>query len=196
MAEERVLELLRLSGAFKSGHFVLSSGLHSENYLQCASLFYDPRVGEEIGSIMKGRVLSTLDDRVDVVVSLAMGGIILGYEVARQLGAGSCFLERKHGQKFELRRGFNISGKNIILVEDVVTTFGSVKEGIECIKHNSGNLVGIYSIADRSGLESDDVLGYKHFSLVKLNIKTYKSDELPEFLKEIPVDSPGSRNNV
>lgn len=176
--------------ALKQGHFVLSSGLHSAFYLQCARVLMSPVRSARLCRALADKVTAELG-HIDMCISPAMGGVVVGYEMARQLGCQSIFVERVEG-KFSLRRGFDIpSGARILMVEDVVTTGLSSQECIQTIREHRGNVVGGCCLVDRSNATAD--IGVPLFSLLKLNIPSYTSDTLPTALKDIPVTSPGSR---
>lgn len=179
--------------AILKGHFILSSGLHSDTYMQCARALMEPARSERICKALANKIKNEVDvDLIDLVVSPAMGGVIVGYELARQLGKPSVFVERVEG-KFELRRGFEIpQNARILVVEDVVTTGKSSLETFDCIISLGGNVVAEAAIIDRSG-KHDVLQGVKLITLGKIDVKTFESNNVPEELKEIPAIKPGSR---
>jgi orotate phosphoribosyltransferase len=191
LTQEDVLGEFRAAGALLEGHFVLSSGLHSGRYLQCARVLMDPRRAERLCAELAGRVRAVVTGPVDLVASPAMGGVIVGYEVARQLGVPAIFFERVDG-KLALRRGFSISaGARTVMVEDIVTTGLSSRECIDGIAAEGGVTVAAACLIDRSGGKAD--LGLPLASLVRLDIPTYAADALPPELSRIPAVKPGSR---
>lgn len=189
MNREEILKVLEDSGVLLKGHFLLTSGRHSARYLQCAQLFQYPEYSRIITEEL---VKQFKDDKIDLVVGPAVGGIILAYEVARQLNVKNIFMERENGN-MTLRRGFNIQkGMRILVVEDVVTTGGSVKEVIDVIKDNGGIVVGVGSIVDRSAGNRKFEEEFK--SVIKFDIETYTPDECPLCKEGTPAVKPGSRN--
>ena len=192
-AAREVLELLERTGALKRGHFVLSSGLHSDRYCQCAALFEHPRDGARVASLMGERLAGRV--RADTVVSPALGGVLWGYELARALGARSLFGERVDGT-FRLRRGFDLNeGERVLLAEDVITTGGSVLELAEVVEAMGARVVGVASVVDRSrGAFGARMVGrFPVHALVELEFQTYEAGALPAALASIPVEDPGSR---
>ncbi len=191
LSQEDVLNEFRAAGALLEGHFVLSSGLHSSRYLQCARVLMDParaaRLCAELANKVRGGGIGT----IDIVASPAMGGVVVGYEMARQLGVPSIFFERVDG-KLELRRGFDIApGARVLMVEDIVTTGLSSRECIDGIAALGGNTVGAACLINRSGGKAD--VGVPLFALTELDVPTYAADELPAELAAIPAYKPGSR---
>lgn len=187
---DRVADLMKASGALMKGHFRLSSGLHSDEYCQCAKVAEHPEISEEIG-----RALADLfrDDRVDVVVSPAIGGIVIGYEVARALGVRAIWAERVDGA-MTLKRGFGVGpGERALIVEDVVTTGGSVREVAEVVKESGAEIVGFGFIMDRS-CELVNLPGPTKALLETREMKTYDPDACPLCADGIPVTKPGSRS--
>ncbi len=181
-----VEKILKEKDALIEGHFVLSSGLHSDRYVQCAKVLQYPEIAEQFSKVLVKKIAA----RCDLVISPAMGGIIIGYEIARQLKVRAIFCERENGV-MNLRRGFEIKkGERCLIVEDVITTGGSTKEVIEVVKSYGGKVVGIASIINRSELKNFSI------SLLKLKIKTYKPENCPLCKKKIPLVKPGSRTNV
>jgi orotate phosphoribosyltransferase len=188
MTEHEILQVFRDTGALLEGHFILRSGLHSRQYFQCAlALQFMPTV-EKLGAELVGKVQSL---NPVTVVSPAMGGLVLGQEVARQLGLRFVFVEKEEG-KLVLRRGFKIEkGERVLIVEDVVTKGGRVQETIDIVRANQGNLVGIAMAVDRSG--GNVRFGVPAFSLLTLNVETFAPDKLPPGLAALPFVKPGSK---
>lgn len=187
MTGNEVLQIFRESGALLEGHFVLRSGLHSRQYFQCALALQQMPVVEQFGAELAGKVRS-LAPRT--VVSPAMGGLVLGQEVARQLGVRFIFVEKEQG-KLALRRGFKIApGEKMLIVEDVVTKGGRVQETLDIVRGHGGQVVGVAMAVDRSGGTVD--FGVPMFSLISLKVETFEPDHLPADLAAIPVVKPGS----
>ncbi|MCD6550723.1 orotate phosphoribosyltransferase [Thermotoga sp.] len=181
-------EILEKTGALLEGHFILSSGKHSSRYVQCARLFEFPEYGDIVGEKL-AELLKKYD--VETVAGPAMGGVILSYVVARYLKARSLFAERENGV-MKLRRGFSVrSGERVAVVEDVVTTGGSVKEVIELLKSSGADVVCVGSIIDRSGGKVD--FGVPFESLLRLELPVYEPEECPLCKRGIPAEKPGSR---
>ena len=188
MTEHEVLHIFRQSGALLEGHFVLRSGLHSRQYFQCALALQQMPAVEKLGAELarKVRALGAV-----TVVAPAMGGLVLGQEVARQLGVRFIFVEKEEG-KLVLRRGFKISaGEKILVVEDVVTKGGRVQETIDIVHAHRGEVVGIAMAVDRSG--GSVRFGAPMFSLISLQVETFEPDKLPADLAALPVVKPGSK---
>jgi len=191
MTEEEVLAEFRAAGALLEGHFILSSGLHSSRYLQCARVLMDPMRASRLAGALAATIPRETRSRIDLVVSPAMGGVIIGHEMGRALGVEALFVERPQGI-FELRRGFRIEpGQDVLLVEDVVTTGLSSREAMKAIAEAGGEVIAAASLVDRSGGAAD--MGVPFFPLVRLNVPTYAADELPEELAAVPAEKPGSR---
>lgn len=188
---DEVLAEFRASGALLEGHFKLSSGRHSGHYLQCARVLMNPaRAGRLAQGVVDG-IPAEIVSAVDVVVSPAMGGIIIGQEVARVLGKDAMFLERPEGT-FHLRRGFALEpGAKVLMVEDVVTTGLSSREAIAAVTREGGEVIAECSLIDRSEGSAD--LGVPFFPLAAFNFPTYAEDEIPEALAAVAVTKPGSR---
>ena len=185
---DRVLTLMIETKALLVGHFRLTSGRHSGEYFQCARILERPEAAEELGRLLADRFR---DDAIDVVVAPALGGIIIGYEVARALGVRSIFAERENGV-MSMRRGFSITpAERVLVVEDVVTTGGSVKEVAKLVRDAGGEVVGFGFLIDRS-LDPPG-LGEKSESLLKRRIDSYEPDHCPLCLEGIPLTKPGSR---
>ena len=185
------LKILRETNALLEGHFILSSGLHSNQYVQCAKLLSHPKQAKIICASLSEKIKNHFVN-IDIILSPALGGIVVGYEVGRQLDVKTIFAERTDG-KLTLRRGFNISrNSNVLIVEDVITTGKSVSECSKIVKKNNANLIGYACIIDRS--DNKCVIKDKIVSQIKFKIATFKENELPEDLKKIPAKKPGSRN--
>ena len=188
MKEIDILNLFKETGALLSGHFRLSSGLHSGNYFQCALLLQNPDIAEKICQQLAGYFK---DDKPTCVVAPALGGIIVSYETARSLGVKSLFAERVEG-KMTLRRGFELKKEDrVLVVEDVITTGLSTSEVLEAVKSIGAKIIGVGCIVDRSGKILD--FGVKLKSLVRLNFLTYKPEECPLCKNGIEIKKPGSR---
>ena len=191
MTDEEVLKEFRDADALLEGHFILSSGLRSSRYLQCARVLMDPARAERIAGALADKLPDQLRREIDLVVSPAMGGVIIGHEMGRALGKPAIFVERPQGT-FELRRGFRIEpGQKVLLVEDVVTTGLSSREAIAAVEQAGGRVIGAASIVDRSGGSAD--LGVPYTSLIPIDVPTYEADALPPELAAIPPMKPGSR---
>ena len=185
------LAVLRKTNALLEGHFVLSSGLHSPSYVQCAKLLSNPSKAEKICLSLSKKIKKKIK-KIDTILSPAMGGIIIGYEIGKLLKKETIFCERVSG-KFVLRRGFNIKkNSKVLIVEDVITTGKSSLECVKLIKKSGAKLVGFACIIDRSNNKNLKIKK-KIVSQIKLNVPTYKSSQLPNFLNRIPVTKPGSR---
>jgi orotate phosphoribosyltransferase len=188
---DQVLNEFRAAGALLEGHFVLSSGLHSPRYLQCARVLMDPKRAERLCAALAGLVRAGGIGAVDMVVSPAMGGVVVGYEMGRQLGVPSIFFERVDGT-LQMRRGFDIKpGARVLMVEDIVTTGLSSRECIAGITAEGGSVVGAACLIDRSGGKAD--VGVPLFALTRLDVPTFAADALPPDLQAIPAVKPGSR---
>jgi orotate phosphoribosyltransferase len=186
--ENEILNVFRKRSALLEGHFALSSGLHSENYLQCALVLQYPDAATELCFKLAGMFRG---EKVDFVIAPALGGIIVAHEVAKALGVRALFAERVEG-KLTLRRGFSIrEGERAIVVEDVVTTGGSTLETMKVVTDAGGVVVGAGTLIDRSGGKAD--LGVPSKALVTLSIPTYSPDECPMCKKGLPITKPGSR---
>ncbi len=188
MTQDEVLQVFRDSGALLEGHFILRSGLHSRQFFQCALALQQMPVVEKLGAALAAKVKSR---GAVTVVSPAMGGLVIGQEVARQLGVRFVFAEKEDG-KLVLRRGFKIApGEKILIVEDVVTKGGRVQETIDIVRANGGNVAGVAMVVDRSN--GTTKLGVPMFSLIALQVKTFEPDKLPPDLAKIPAVKPGSK---
>ena len=191
MTDDDVLAEFRAADALLEGHFILSSGLRSSRYLQCARVLMDPRRGARLAEELVRRLPADLRASVSAVVSPAMGGVIAGHEMARALGVEAMFLERPEGT-FELRRGFRLRpGQRVLMMEDVVTTGLSSREAIAAIARAGGETVAAAALVDRSNGAAD--LGVPFFPLVRLDVPTFQPDALPPELQVMPAMKPGSR---
>jgi orotate phosphoribosyltransferase len=188
MRGEDLLSLFKSSGALLEGHFLLTSGMHSPTYFQCALLLQHPHLAQRL---CRDLAQGFNDLGVEVVLSPAIGGIIVGYEVAKALGARSIFAERVEG-RMRLRRGFEIRDREkAIVVEDVVTTGGSLQEVVGLVGEAGGKVVGVGALVDRSGGRADPAL----HSLVSLDVVTYPPEDCPLCQQGMPLVKPGSRAN-
>ena len=192
MSEDEVLDIYKSIGALLEGHFILSSGLHSRMYLQSALVFSNTIIAESLCKTLANRVSNTITiEDIDIIVSPAMGGVIVGYELSRHLMKPNIFAERKDG-KFTIRRGFKIDkGQKILVVEDIVTTGKSSLECFECIRDLGGEIIAEAALINRGGNSVD--LGVPLVTLANLNIPNYESSQLPNDLINIPAVKPGSR---
>jgi orotate phosphoribosyltransferase len=191
MTESEVLAEFRAAEALLQGHFVLSSGKHSANYLQCARVLMNPARASRLAFALAQTLPRDIRSAIEVVVSPAMGGIIIGHEMGRALDLDALFLERPHGT-FILRRGFAIKpGQKVLMVEDVVTTGLSSRQAMDAVREAGGEVIAEAALVDRSAGEAD--LGVPFFPLVSLNFPVYDADALPPELAGIPAVKPGSR---
>jgi orotate phosphoribosyltransferase len=191
MREDEILAEFRAADALLEGHFVLSSGLHSPRYLQCARVLMDPARAARLASALAHSLPLEVRAELSLVVSPAMGGIVIGHEMGRSLGLEAIFLERPTG-RFELRRGFRIAaGQKALLVEDVVTTGLSSREAIAAVEQAGGRVVAAAALVDRSNGLAD--LGVPFFSLIRLDVPVYEPQALPPELAALPAEKPGSR---
>ena len=191
MDREAVLDEFRAADALLEGHFVLSSGLHSSVYLQCARVLMSPARAERLCIALADRVRAAGIGPIDLVVSPAMGGVVVGYETARHLDVDALFVERVDGS-FQLRRGFRIEpGARVLMVEDVITTGLSSREAIACIERAGGHCVAGACLVDRSSGRAD--IGVPLVSLVTLEVPAWPEHDLPPELAAIPAVKPGSR---
>ena len=183
------LKVLKKTNALLEGHFILSSGLHSAQYVQCAKLLSYPKLSEKFIKSLASKIKKKIK-KIDIVLSPAMGGIIIGYEIGKLLGKETIFCERVN-KKFTLRRGFYIKkNSKVLIVEDVITTGKSSLECVKLIKKSNAKLVGFACLIDRT---SKTKIKSRIISQVKLEIPTYTKNNLPSYIKEIPVTKPGSR---
>ncbi len=191
MTESEVLAEFRAADALLQGHFLLSSGKHSANYLQCARVLMNPERAGRLAVVLAQQLPRDIRMAIDVVVSPAMGGIIIGHEMGRALGKDALFLERPQGT-FIFRRGFELApGQKVLMVEDVVTTGLSSRQAMEAVRLAGGEVIAEAALVDRSAGEAN--LGVPFFPLVSLNFPAYDPDELPPELAAIPATKPGSR---
>lgn len=191
MTDEEVLAEFRAADALLEGHFILSSGLRSSRYLQCARVLMDPARAARLAAALAARIPAALRARITAVVSPAMGGVIAGHEMARALGVEAMFVERPTGT-FELRRGFRLApGQEVLMMEDVVTTGLSSREAIAAIEATEGKVIAAAALVDRSGGAARFDIPF--FPLVRLDVPTYSADALPPELAAIPAIKPGSR---
>ncbi len=191
LSHRKSLNILKKTDALLEGHFVLSSGLHSSKYIQCAKLLSFPSKAEKICKSLSKKIKKTFKN-IDLILAPAMGGIIIGYEIGKQLKKETIFCERVKG-KFTLRRGFRIKkGSKVLIIEDVITTGKSSMECVKLIKKANASLVGFASIIDRSAKKSLKI-NKKIVSHLKIHVPTYKANKLPDNLKSIPITVPGSR---
>ena len=191
MDREEVLKNFRDAGALLEGHFILSSGLRSPVYLQCARVLMDAERSTRLCRALADEVGSKIGAAIELVVSPAMGGVIVGYEMGRQLGVDAIFTERVEGQ-LQLRRGFEIkTGQKILMVEDIITTGLSSRECISCIRDLGGEVVGAAALIDRSNGKAD--VGVPLAALLTLDAPSYEADHIPRALADIPAVKPGSR---
>ena len=195
MTKDQVIEEFRQAGALLEGHFLLSSGLHSAAYLQCARVMMDARRGARLCQALTERIRDGLGaEAIDMVVSPAMGGVVVGYEMGRQLGVPAMFTERVDNL-LTLRRGFALSaGSRVLMAEDIVTTGKSSRECIDCITENGGHVVAASCLIDRSDGAVD--LGVPLFALAGLKLAAYAADKLPPELAALPAVKPGSRAHL
>ena len=185
------LKILKETNALLEGHFILSSGLHSNQYVQCAKLLSYPKQAEIICAALTEKIKNNFN-KIDIVLSPALGGIVVGYEIGKQLNTQTIFAERSNN-KLVLRRGFAIpQDSNVLIVEDVITTGKSAIECSEIVKINKANLVGFACIIDRS--DNNVLIKEKIVSQIKIKIAIFKENELPDELKKTPAVKPGSRN--
>lgn len=189
--QKEILAIFRKTGALLEGHFILTSGLHSQIYFQCAKVFQYPLYSEKI---CKETAVYFKNQQIDLVISPAVGGIIFGYELARQLGVRSIFTERVEG-KMNLRRGFEIKpGEKVLVAEDVTTTGGSVKEVMEVVGRRGGEVLAVTAVVDRSGGKVD--FGVPYHSLVRMEVQNYKQEDCPLCRAGSKPKKPGSRNLI
>jgi orotate phosphoribosyltransferase len=191
MTDEEVLAEFRAADALLEGHFILSSGLRSPRYLQCARVLMNPARAARLAEALVSRIPSEIRAQLEAVVSPAMGGVIVGQEMGRALGLDAMFVERPSGT-FELRRGFSLRpGQKVLMMEDVVTTGLSSREAIKAIAEAGGEVIAAGALVDRSNGTAD--LGVPFFPLIRLEVPAYGADALPPELEAIPATKPGSR---
>jgi orotate phosphoribosyltransferase len=193
---ESILDLFRSTGAYLQGHFRLTSGLHSPEYLQCALVLQHPEAAEKLGRLLAEEVRRLADGKIDLVVSPALGGVIIGHEAARALGTRFLFTERDAASgKMTLRRGFSAgAGEIAVVVEDVITTGGSTRDVVEALSAAGVQVAAAGSIIDRSGGAAD--VGVPRAALATLQVVAYLPEECPLCARGIPVVKPGSRPNA
>ena len=191
LSHKKSLNILKKTNALLEGHFVLSSGLHSSKYIQCAKLLSFPNLADKICKSLANKIKKKFK-KIDLILAPAMGGVIIGYEIGKLLKKETIFCERVNG-KFTLRRGFNIKkGARVLIIEDVITTGKSSLECIKLINKSKAKLIGLASIIDRSTKQSLKIkTGIT--SHLKIEVPTYKVNKLPTELKSIPITTPGSR---
>jgi orotate phosphoribosyltransferase len=191
LTEEEILAEFRAADALLEGHFILSSGLRSARYLQCARVLMNPARAARLAEALVQRLPAEIRTSIDAVMSPAMGGIIIGHEMGRALGVDAFFLERPEGV-FELRRGFSVTpGMRVLMVEDVVTTGLSSREAIAAAARAGAKVIAEASLVDRSSGSVD--LGVPFFPLIRIDVPSYEADALPPELAAIPAVKPGSR---
>ena len=189
---KKSLNILKKTDALLEGHFVLSSGLHSSKYIQCAKLLSFPDKAQSICKSLANKIKKNFK-KIDLILAPAMGGVVIGYEIGRLLKIETIFCERVNG-KFTLRRGFSIKkNSKVLIIEDVITTGKSSLECVQLIKKSKASLVGFASIIDRSTKKTLKIK-QKIISHLKIDVPTYKPNQLPKELKLIPVTKPGSRH--
>ena len=188
---KKSLDILKKTDALLEGHFVLSSGLHSSKYIQCAKLLSYPNLAQKICVSLANKIKKKYK-KIDLILAPAMGGVIIGYEIGKLLKKETIFCERVKG-KFILRRGFNIKkGSKVLIIEDVITTGKSSMECVKLINKSKGKLVGFATIIDRSSKKSLKIKK-RIISHLKIDVPTFKKKQLPNYLKLIPITTPGSR---
>ena len=191
MTDEEILAEFRAAEALLDGHFILSSGLRSPRYLQCARVLMDGSRAERLALALADKIPADIRDQVEAVVSPAMGGVVIGHEMGRALGRPAMFVERPDGE-FHLRRGFALEpGTKVLMVEDVVTTGLSSQEAIAAVRQAGGDVVAEAALVDRSSGTAD--LGAPFFPLIRIDVPTYDANDLPPELAAIPPTKPGSR---
>ena len=191
MTDDEILAEFRAADALLEGHFILSSGLRSPRYLQCARVLMDPARAERLASELASRIPILVRNQIQAVVSPAMRGVIIGHEMGRALGKPAMFVERPQGT-FELRRGFRLEpGTKVLMVEDVVTTGLSSREAIDAVREAGGDVIAEAALVDRSAGKAD--LGVPFYPLIRIDVPTYEADAVPEDLAAIPAVKPGSR---
>ncbi len=190
---ESVINLFRSTGAYLEGHFRLTSGLHSPNYLQCALVLRHPAAAERLGRDLAAEIRKIVQEPIALVVSPALGGLIIGHEVARALGTPFLFTEREaETRKMSLRRGFTIQpGETAVVVEDVITTGGSTLDVVEVLRAAGARVLAAGSIIDRSGGQAD--VGVPRVALATLQVAAHRPEECPLCSQGLPVVKPGSR---
>lgn len=189
LSEERVYEILKEAGVLLEGHFLLTSGRHSNKYLQCARIFQNAKYSEELCAALAEQYK---DCGAEIVIGPAIGAILISYEVSRQLGLPNIFTERDADGKMTLRRSFSIEkGQKVLVVEDVITTGGSVREVIDVVNACGGEVVGVGSIVDRTGGKIDFGVPYK--AVLSVEVESFEAEDCPLCKQGLPVVKPGSR---
>ena len=193
MTDDEILAEFRAAQALLDGHFILSSGLRSPRYLQCARVLMDARRAERLAQALAGKIPAEAREQIEAVVSPAMGGVIIGHEMGRALDRPAMFVERPDGE-FQLRRGFSLEpGTKVLVVEDVVTTGLSSREAIDAIRQAGGEVIAEAALVDRSAGKAD--LGVPFYPLIRIDVPTYDASDLPPELAAIPAVKPGSRGS-
>ncbi len=191
LSHKKSLNILKKTNALLEGHFILSSGLHSSKYIQCAKLLSYPHLADKICKSLANQIKKKYK-KIDLILSPAIGGIVIGYEIGKLLKKETIFCERVKG-KFTLRRGFSINkGARVMIIEDVITTGKSSLECVKLIKKANAKLLGFASIINRSSKKSLKIKT-KIVSHLKIDVPVYRSNQLPDTLKSVPITTPGSR---
>jgi len=191
MTDEEILAEFRAAEALLDGHFILSSGLRSPRYLQCARVLMDGARAERLARALADKLPAGLRGSIDAVVSPALGGVIIGHEMGRAIGKPAMFVERPDGE-FQLRRGFSLRpGTKVLMVEDVVTTGLSSREAIDAVNATGAQVIAEAALVDRSHGQAE--LGVPFFPLIRIDVPTYSAQDLPPELEAIPAVKPGSR---
>jgi orotate phosphoribosyltransferase len=191
LSHKKSLNILKKTNALLEGHFILSSGLHSSKYIQCAKLLSYPHLADKICKSLANQIKKKYK-KIDLILSPAIGGIVIGYEIGKLLKKETIFCERVKG-KFTLRRGFSINkGARVLIIEDVITTGKSSLECVKLIKKANAKLLGFASIINRSSKKSLKIKT-KIVSHLKIDVPVYSSNQLPDTLKSVPIRTPGSR---
>ena len=191
LSHKKSLDILKKTNALLEGHFILSSGLHSTKYIQCAKLLSFPNIAKPI-CIAFAKKIKKKFKKIDIILAPAMGGVVIGYEIGRLLKKETIFCERVNG-KFKLRRGFEIrKNKKVLIVEDVITTGKSSLECVKIINKSKAKLLGFASLIDRSNKKTLKIKR-KIISHLKINVPIFKKKNIPIYLKSIPITVPGSR---
>jgi orotate phosphoribosyltransferase len=195
LSNEQILSEFIQAKAILKGHFILSSGLHSDTYIQCARVLMNPKSAEKLYQALAAKIINKLgNNKPDIVVSPAMGGVIIGYEIARQLGVEAIFCERVDS-KFQLRRGFELKeNQKVLIVEDVLTTGKSSLETFELVNQYGCNIIAEACLIDRSNDNNiSKKLGVELISLIEIKVETFSKDNIPDHLKKVDPIKPGSR---
>lgn len=195
LSNEQIINEFIKAKAILKGHFILSSGLHSDTYIQCARVLMNPKSAEKLYQALANKIINKLGNiKPEIIVSPAMGGVIIGYEIARQLGIEAIFCERVNA-KFQLRRGFELKeNQKVLIVEDVLTTGKSSLETFELVNQYGCNIIAEACLIDRSNDKGiSQKLGVELISLIEIKVETFSSDKIPDHLKNIDAIKPGSR---